>query len=103
MDHIYPISLNRVGLWITSWAINGTIKRLQSKISGLQIEQLGEDEAVLSAPVENLDDLCRAAKASKVRHLTEEQRLRQVAKLARYRFRRNSNAGETQEKPLAAS
>ena len=54
LDHIYPFSLNRVGLWITSGAINGTINRLQSKISGLQVEQLGDSEVVLSAPVEKL-------------------------------------------------
>ena len=63
LDHIYLITSDKLGLWITSGTINATIRRLQSKVSNLKGEQLGDGEAVLSAPLDQLENLCKAAGA----------------------------------------
>jgi len=74
LDHIYLINRETVGLWITSKQINRTIKKFQSKVPDLKIEQLGDGEAVLSVPLNNLDALCQAAGARTRPHLTDEQK-----------------------------
>lgn len=82
LDHIYPISLSKIGLWVTSGTLDRLIRQLKSQISGLELEQLGQGEAVLSAPVEQLDELCRAANARARRTgqpATDEQRQRLAA------------------------
>lgn len=81
VDHIYLISEKRAGLWITSKQIKQKINNLKGKVSALVIEQLGKDEAVVSVPVEDLHNLCKAVKAKKHKHLNESQlqRLRAIS------------------------
>ena len=73
LDHIYRMGLDRLGLWITSGQVNRTVRRFAAEVSNLQVEQLGDYDAVLSAPIEQLEpnrqlpslkqlqaDLCRS-------------------------------------------
>jgi len=73
LDHIYLISKNRAGLWGTAKQIKQKINTLRKKVPSLVIEQLGEDEAVVSVTIGNLDDLCKAARARKHKQLSESQ------------------------------
>ena len=84
-DHIYFISARRVGLWVTSKQVRQKIKSLQHKVPDLAVEQLGDDEAVLSAPLDHLELLCRAAKARRRRQLSEtrKQHLRRISPFLR--------------------
>jgi hypothetical protein len=80
LDHIYLISPIKVGLWLTSRQIRQKIKSLKRKIPKLSIEQLGEDEAVVSVPIAKLDNLCNVVRARRRRQLStsEKERLRRV-------------------------
>ena len=86
LDHIYLMDTETVGLWITSGAINSTIRRLQAKVPGMRVEQLGGGEAVLSAPLIQLDTLCQAAGARIRPHLTDEQKKRLTERIKPFRF-----------------
>ena len=81
IDHIYLISKKQAGLWITSRQIKQKIKNLRDKVPSLVIEQLGEDEAVVSAPICDLNKLCQAARAKKRKQLSNDQlqRLRAIS------------------------
>ena len=83
LDHIYLMDTETVGLWITSGAINSTIRRLQAKVPGMRVEQLGDGEAVLSAPLNQLDDLCQAAGA-RIRPRYSEETLTRKRRAARH-------------------
>jgi hypothetical protein len=83
LDHIYLINLETVGFWITRGTIKSTIRRLQAKVSGLRVEQLGDGEAVLSAPLNQLDDLCQAAGA-RIRPRYSEETLTRKRRAARH-------------------
>ena len=85
LDHIYLVGPNKLGLWMTSATIKSTIRRLQNIVPDLRLEQFGDGEAVLSAPLSQLDTLCRAAKARMRPHYSEEalSRKRKAARHAR--------------------
>lgn len=74
LDHVFLINDSLVGLWITSGRLRATIRRLTQRVSTLKVEQAGDFEAVLSAPVDSLEALCIAAKAKRRRQITEEQK-----------------------------
>ena len=86
LDHIYLINPETVGLWITSGAINSTIRRLQAKVSDLRLEQLGSGEAVLSAPLGQLDTLCRIAGARLRPQLSNDRKQRLAEQIKPFRF-----------------
>ena len=73
MDHLYLISEKCVGLWVTAKYIKQKITALREKVSSLLVEQIGEDEAILSVPIGSLHALCKAARARKHKHLSESQ------------------------------
>ena len=81
LDHIYLIGPGTLGLWITSGTIKSTVRRLQGTVPGMNVELLGDSEAVLSAPLSQLDELCRAAGARNRPRYSEEalSRKRQAA------------------------
>ena len=81
LDHLYMISVEKLGLWITSGAIKSTVRRLQTKVPDLRIEQLGQSEAVLSCPLNQLEPLCQAAGA-RVRPRYSEETLSRKRKAA---------------------
>lgn len=72
LDHIYLIGPDKLGLWITRRNIESTVLRLMEKVPDLRVEQLGEKEAVLSAPLCRLDALCEAAGARVRRRMSDE-------------------------------
>ena len=90
LDHIYNIGPNKLGLWVTSGQINRTIPRLLGEVPGLRVEQQGEHEAVLSAPVAHLDVLCRAAEARIRPRLSAEQKLALVEAGKHSRFQKHT-------------
>ena len=90
LDHTYLIGPITMGLWITSGAIKSTVRRLQDKVPDLRIEQLGQDEAVLSAPVSQLDTLCGAANARVRQQLSGEQKRALVEAGKGSRFRKET-------------
>ncbi len=73
LDHIYLISSNKAGLWLTGKQVKQKINTIQKKVPSLMIEQLGDGEAVLSVPFNDLHDLCEAVRARKRKQLSEEQ------------------------------
>ena len=93
LDHIYLVSTERVGLWLTTSRPKATIKRFQAKISGVVVEQMGDGEIVLSVPISELDNLCRAAGAIKRRYLSEKQRMKLAEVSAPFRFRKKTHGG----------
>lgn len=76
LDHLFIISESRVGVWLTSRQIKQKIAALQKKLLELRIEQLGDGEAVISADIIHLDELCRAVRARKRRRISEAERRR---------------------------
>ena len=72
-DHIYLISSGKAGLWLTGKQVNKKIKALREKVPSLMVEQLGDVEAVISVPIGDLDDLCKAVRAKKHKNLSESQ------------------------------
>jgi hypothetical protein len=87
LDHIYLINADTLGLWFSSSQIRRTAKRLMAQVPGLNIEQLG-DAAVLSAPIDSVHQLCKAAGArarpqlslDRIKRLTEQTRSFQFSK-----------------------
>lgn len=98
LDHIYLISPYTLGLWITSKQINRTIEKLQSKVADLKVEQLGDDEAVLSVPLSQLDTLCQAAGARVRPQLTDIQKQKLTERIKSFRF----SKGHAKEKQKTA-
>ena len=86
LDHIYLISSDTVGLWVSSKQINRTIERLQSQVADLKVELLGDDEAVLSASISQLDALCRATGARVRPQLTDIQKQKLTERVKSFRF-----------------
>ena len=72
LDHIYLISKDRAGYWVTSDRISRSITSLQKKVPSIEVEQLGTGEAVLSLPVSDLDRLCRVIRAKKHKVVSDE-------------------------------
>ena len=85
LDHGYMISGVRVGVWLTGRRIAAKVQELQKQIAGLRIEQFGHDEAVVSVPLNLLDDLCHAVNARSRRKVSdkERQRLQRISPIAR--------------------
>jgi hypothetical protein len=82
LDHIYLIEEEKAGLWLTSQGLR-KITTLQNKVPSLAIEQMGNGEAVLSVPIEDLHNLCKAVGARKRQQLNE-QRLEQLKNCANH-------------------
>lgn len=91
LDHIYLIGPNMVGLWITSGQINRTVHRLQLQVPDLKVEQLGDTEAVLSAPISSLFHLCKSAGARVRPRLSPERKKHLSEQTKRFRFSKTSN------------
>ncbi len=72
LDHVYLISSDRVGVWLTRQL--SPFNRLAKKVPTLKIEQSGNGESVLSCDIKHLDDLCEAVNAKRRHRLTDEQR-----------------------------
>lgn len=72
IDHIYLISPERVGVWLTG----RQLKPIQRVIPGLKVEQCGEGEIILSCSIEHLDKLCIAVGVRKRRPVSDETRKR---------------------------
>jgi hypothetical protein len=85
LDHVYMLSGARVGAWLTSRQIAAKVQKLQKQVAGLRIEQFGHDEAVVSVPLNLLDDLCHAVNARSRRKVSdkERQRLQRISPIAR--------------------
>jgi len=84
LDHVYALSRTRLGVWLSGRQILQRVRTLQGRLSGLLVEQLGDGEAILSAPVAELDTLCRAVKARRRRQVSqgERQRLQRMGRIA---------------------
>ena len=80
LDHIYLISEDLVGVWLTTRQIESRVRRLKKIVPGLTIQQLGDTEGVLSCSIEHLDDLCKAVGAQQRRTVSDEtrERLRRI-------------------------
>ena len=86
VDHIYLIDEDTVAVWITSQKINRTIMRLMGQVPGLKVEQLGDTEAVLSAPLASLYQLCKAAGARGRPQLSSERKRQLIKQGESFRF-----------------
>lgn len=75
LDHIYEISCETLGLWLTG---SQKIRRIRKEVRGLVMLQDGENEAVLGFPPELLDRVAKIAKARKRRYLSPERRAKTV-------------------------
>jgi hypothetical protein len=93
-DHIYLISKDRAGLWISGVQVQKKVNAIQKKVPSLMIEQIGDGEAVVSVPVNDLHELCKAARAKRRKQLTEDQRqrLRESNPIARMKKNRAKSA-----------
>ena len=90
LDHIYWIKADTLGLWMSSGQINRTIKKLMTQVPELKIEQLGDGEAVLSAPVSSLHQLCRTAGARVRPQLSDERKKQLTEQTHSFRFSKSS-------------
>ena len=70
LDHVYLISSDRVGVWLTK----RDIKRILGKVPGSQIEQAGSDEAIISCGIEHLELLCNIVGARRRPVYSDEQK-----------------------------
>jgi len=93
LDHIYLITEQRAGLWMTSRQLRQKINALRSKVSSLAIEQVGDSEAVVSVPISDLHTLCKAYGTRKRKHLSESQ-LQQLQAISPF-FRRTKGLVKT--------
>ena len=83
-DHIYPLSSERFGVWLTSGKINRLVDRLK-KCAGCIIEQKGDSEAVLSWPYESLDAVAKILHPAKKRSISHKtkQHLNDISPFSR--------------------
>lgn len=72
-DHIYPMSRERFGVWVSRKKISRLIFKLK-KVDGCIVEQLGDREAVLSWPFEKFDEIARFLHAARKKKVTRKLR-----------------------------
>ncbi|RKY05222.1 MAG: hypothetical protein DRP56_09140 [Planctomycetota bacterium] len=70
LDHIFQISSDRVGAWLT----RRNTKQILAKVPGSKIEQAGSEETIISCGIEHLELLCDAVGAKRRPVYTAEQR-----------------------------
>ena len=72
-DHLYPMSRQRFGVWLSRAKISRLIDKLK-KIDGCTIEQLGDCEAVLSFPYKSFNKIAGLLHAAKKKNVSPKLR-----------------------------
>ena len=81
-DHIYPLSKDRFGVWVTRAKVSRIVSKFE-KTDGCNVEQVGDTEAVLSWPYENINKIARLLHAAKKKKVSKKLRrhLRSISPL----------------------